>query len=191
MPPLAQENITNSTSFLSLRTKTCSLVSSSKALPLLLVKISQISLLWLLFLPVEDQMRGTHANQDMMWHIVKWASIMHTSSSRGCVSPNASYFSLPLSHGSFCRMWQEEKQHLTAVTLTDRQGQREDIENELMRWPGVLRFLSSHIVYSSVQHIHDTQNSYCCNLQEQLLKQFCLFTYQLPYGVITTVLFLL
>ncbi len=182
MPPLALENITNSTSFLSLRSKMRSLVSSSPTLTLLLVKISQISLLWLLFLPVEDQMCGTHANQDMMWHIVKWASIMHTSSSRESASPNASYFSLPLSHGSFCRMWQE-KQHLTVVTLTGRQGQGEDRENELMRWPGVLRFLSSHIVYSSVQHIHDTQNSYCCHLQEELLKQFCLFTYQLPYGV--------
>lgn len=93
----------------------CSLVSSSTTLPLLLVKISQISLLWLLLQPEEDQMRGTHVNQDMMWHIVKRASIMHTASSWGCASPNSSYFSLLLSHGY--------DGSISLSSLTDRQEQ--------------------------------------------------------------------
>lgn len=128
-PHLVLKNITNSKSFLSLRTKMCSLV-----LLLILHSWKSLrSLLWLLFLLEEDQMRGVHANLDLMWHIVKWASIMHVPSGWGCASPNASYFSLLLSHDSFCRKWREEKQHLTAERLTDRQGQGKDKENKLMR----------------------------------------------------------
>lgn len=76
---LLAPNITNPTWFLKMR----SLVSSSSTRPRLLVRISQISLLCLLLLDKEDQMQGTHANRDMMWHVVKWASIMHTPSRRG------------------------------------------------------------------------------------------------------------
>lgn len=72
---LAPQNITNPTWFLSLGTKTRSLVSSSWE--------SLRSLHWLLLLHKEDQMQRTHANRDMMWHVVKWASIMHTPWRRG------------------------------------------------------------------------------------------------------------
>lgn len=110
----AVENITSPTSFLNLSRKTSSLVLSSMSLALLALKISQISLLWLLFLLEEDQMCDTRANQDMMWHIVKWPSIMHSPSGLECVGPNGSYFSVPLSHCSaFLVMQPEEGKHVS------------------------------------------------------------------------------
>lgn len=162
----ALENISNSTSFLSLRTKMCLLVSNSTTLPLLLVKVSQISLLWLLFLLEEDQMCGMHANQDVMWHIVKWASIMHVPSSRGCASPNACYFSLLLSNALFCRMWWASHRSDTN-RQTDRQTRAgTDINNELMRWLAVLRFLSSHLpVLTHEWHVRDCSRNSLCSHQ--------------------------
>lgn len=59
--------------------------------------------------------------------------IMHTPSGWGCASSNTGYFSLQLSHGTFCRMRREEKRHLIAVKLTDTQAQGKYIKYELMR----------------------------------------------------------
>lgn len=171
-------SLTNPTSFLSPGTKTCSLVSSSTTLPLLQVKISQISLLWLLLLLEEDQIRDTHANQDMMWHIVKWASIMHTASSRGCVSSNASYFSLPSDATGG-----DAAAHCSDTDWQTRVGKRhKKWTDETSRCSKV--FVNTHFIFQCSTHAWHS---------EQVLLQtargntwnYSVYTYQLFHCVIT------
>lgn len=107
----------------------------------------------------------------MMWHIVKWASIMHTPPGWGGTSPNASYFSLMLSDAARSVRCDGRSNSISLQWdwLTNRVRGKTLKMNWWDNWM-FSGFLTPHIVYFSFQHMHGIQNTYWRNLKEELLK---------------------